>query len=52
MSVLRTVRQMVFLGSIILLPMVIDGIGDLDRPSLVFDQFQQFSRGKELDAIL
>jgi hypothetical protein len=40
------------LGCIILLPMLIDSIRDFDQSSLIFRQFQQFSRGKELNTVL
>jgi hypothetical protein len=41
----------VFLGGIVLLPMLINSIRDLDQPRLILDQFQQLQRGKELDAV-
>ena len=51
MAVLRTIRQMIFLGGISHLPMLIQRIRDLRQPRPVFDLFQQFRRGKELDAV-
>jgi hypothetical protein len=42
----------ILLASIVLLPMLINGICDLDEPRLIFDQFQQLQRSKKLDAVL
>jgi hypothetical protein len=39
-------------GGIFPLPMLVQSIGDFGQPRPIFDQFQQFSRGKELDAIV
>ncbi|MGA2242132.1 MAG: hypothetical protein ABSH11_08845 [Verrucomicrobiota bacterium] len=42
---------MVFLGGISLLPVLIQRIRDLRQPRPVLDLFQQFRRGKKLDAV-
>jgi hypothetical protein len=51
MAVCQAIRQTIFLGGISLLPVLIQRIRDLRQPRPVFDPFQQFRRGKELDAV-
>jgi len=50
-AVLRTIRQTIFLGGILRLPVLVQRIRDLGQPRPIFGQFQQFQRGKELHAV-
>ena len=40
-----------FLGPVFLLPVLVQRMGDFGQPRLVFDQFQQFQRGKKLHTV-
>ena len=43
--------NLVFLACILLMPVLVDRIRDLDEPGPIFHQFGDFGRGKELDGI-
>ena len=52
MTILRTIGRTVFLPTVLPLPMLANGVADLDQPRAVFGDFQHVSRGKILGAIL
>src|ERR1035437_7710945 len=51
MHLLGFTCQMFSLGRVPLLPVLVQRIRDLGQPGSVLNQFQQFRRGKELDAV-
>ena len=51
MVVICKLGNLVFLACILLMPVLVDRIRDLDEPGPIFHQFGDFGRGKELDGI-
>lgn len=51
MTILRTIGRTVFLPTVLPLPMLANGVADLDQPGAVLGNFQKVSRGKILGTI-
>ena len=52
MAILRQVRRMVFLASVLVLPMLAYGVGDFGEPGTIFGSFQNVGSRKILCAVL
>jgi hypothetical protein len=52
MTILRQLRRVFFLAGVLFLPVLTDGVGDFDEPSVVCGDLQNIRRRKILGAIL